>query len=201
MISIYNIKPKFQQLLRPVLERFHAAGITANGITWMAIVLSVVSGTVFYFYPIRAFYWIYPIVLFVRMALNALDGMMARTYNQQSVLGEVLNEMGDVLADIFLFLPLIMLPNVHPLSVVGFVILGVVNEMAGVLGKAIRGVRRYEGPMGKSDRAFLIGGSLLVLFFYPPFAEYFNYVVWLASLLLVVSTAVRLKKVIHDISI
>ena len=47
-----------------------------------------------------------PIGLLIRMALNALDGMMARTYNMQSKLGEVLNEIGDVISDLFIFIPL-----------------------------------------------------------------------------------------------
>lgn len=196
MISIYNIKPKFQQLLKPVLERFHAAGITANAITWMAIVLSVVSGVLFYLFPIEVFYWIYPIVLFVRMALNALDGMMARTFNQQSKIGEVLNEIGDVLADVCLFLPLVVLPEIHPMAIVLFVVLGVVNEFAGILGKALGGDRRYEGPMGKSDRAFVVGASLLILFFYPPAALWLTYVFLGATALLILSTFVRLKKML-----
>ncbi|MEO6453063.1 MAG: CDP-alcohol phosphatidyltransferase family protein [Ginsengibacter sp.] len=41
------------------------------------------------------------------MALNALDGMMARIYNQQTKKGEVLNELGDVISDLFIFFPLL----------------------------------------------------------------------------------------------
>ncbi|MFY7990940.1 MAG: CDP-alcohol phosphatidyltransferase family protein [Fluviicola sp.] len=196
MISIYNIKPKFQQLLRPVLERLHRWGVTANAITVWALILSSVCGTVFYFYPISAFYWIYPIVLFVRMALNALDGMMARTYNQQSKIGEVLNEIGDVLADVCLFLPLVVLPGIHPMAIVLFVVLGVINEFAGILGKALGGDRRYEGPMGKSDRAFVVGASLLILLFYPLAAAWLTYVFLGATALLILSTFVRLKKML-----
>lgn len=44
-----------------------------------------------------------PIGLLIRMALNALDGMMARTYNQTSKKGELLNEIGDVVSDVFVF--------------------------------------------------------------------------------------------------
>lgn len=51
-----------------------------------------------------------PIVLFVRMALNALDGMMARECNQQTRLGAILNETGDVISDIALYLPFLFLP-------------------------------------------------------------------------------------------
>ena len=41
MISMYEIKPKFQQLLRPFLDVLYKKGITANQLTLMAIILSV----------------------------------------------------------------------------------------------------------------------------------------------------------------
>ena len=46
-----------------------------------------------------------PPVLFVRMALNAIDGMLAREFAQKSALGAVLNELGDVVSDTALYLP------------------------------------------------------------------------------------------------
>ncbi len=39
-----------------------------------------------------------PVTLFVRMALNAIDGMMAREHGQASAAGAVLNELSDVVA-------------------------------------------------------------------------------------------------------
>ena len=53
-----------------------------------------------------------PLVLFLRMALNAIDGMMAREFGQKSRLGAVLNELGDVLSDACLYLPFALLAPV-----------------------------------------------------------------------------------------
>lgn len=194
MISIYNIKPKFQQLLRPVLVKLHALGVTANGLTWSAIILSFAIGGLFYWKPSGFMLIVLPVVLLLRMALNALDGMMARQYNMQSKKGELLNELGDILADIALFLPLILLPGLHPMVLFAFIILGVVNEFTGVLAKAINGKRRYDGPMGKSDRALLVGITLLILYFVPTANSALNYIFGAGSLLLIISTAVRIKK-------
>ena len=97
------------------------------------------------------------------MALNALDGMLAKEYQQQSRAGAMLNEMGDVVADAALYLPLGLLVGVSGVMVTLFVIVGIFAEMAGVLGAAIGGTRRYDGPMGKSDRAFLFGCIALLL--------------------------------------
>ncbi|MEO8376864.1 MAG: CDP-alcohol phosphatidyltransferase family protein, partial [Candidatus Sumerlaeota bacterium] len=43
------------------------------------------------------------------------------------------------------------------------VILAVISEMAGVVSVQIGGTRRYDGPMGKSDRAFVFGLLALLL--------------------------------------
>ena len=47
------------------------------------------------------------------MALNALDGMLAREFNQKSRLGAVLNELGDVVSDTALYLPIALVPGVN----------------------------------------------------------------------------------------
>ena len=193
MISVYNIKPKFQQLLKPVLEKLYKAGITANQITIAAIVFSMALGIGFWFHPYGKMFLIIPAGLFFRMALNALDGMMARNYNMQSKIGEVLNEFGDVVSDLFIYLPLIKLSGVEWQVVVGFAVLAVLNEFAGVLAKIVGGERRYDGPMGKSDRAFLVGLICLIYYFYPPINLYISYVFAIAILLLFISTFSRLK--------
>jgi len=46
-----------------------------------------------------------PPVLLLRMALNALDGMLARRTGSESLLGKWLNELGDVISDAALYLP------------------------------------------------------------------------------------------------
>ena len=41
MISIYKIKPKFQQLLMPLLKLLRGWGISPNAITILSIILSL----------------------------------------------------------------------------------------------------------------------------------------------------------------
>ena len=40
-----------------------------------------------------------PVVLVLRMALNAIDGMLAREHGMRTRLGALLNELGDVISD------------------------------------------------------------------------------------------------------
>ena len=158
MISVYKLKPKFQQLLKPILAFFYKRNVTANQITIASIVLSLLIGLLFWSADYCSWFFLaLPIGLLIRMALNALDGMMARTYNQTSKKGELLNEIGDVVSDVFVFFPLIkFLPESLYLIII-FIILSIINEMAGLMGKVVGTARRYDGPMGKSDRALLVG--------------------------------------------
>ncbi|WP_275099380.1 CDP-alcohol phosphatidyltransferase family protein [Sedimenticola hydrogenitrophicus] len=170
MPSIYDLKPAFQGLLRPLCARLAAGGITPNQITLAALLLSLANGTALALYATEA--WpllLLPAVLLVRMALNALDGMLAREHGMQSRLGAVLNELGDVLADAALYLPLALVPGVPATLVVLLVFLAILTEFAGIQAIQIGAERRYDGPFGKSDRALLFGaiGLLLGLGFSP----------------------------------
>ena len=164
MPTIYDLKPKFQNLLRPICVALAKAGITANQVTIYAAVLSALGGLAILLYPTAR--WpllVLPVVLFIRMALNAIDGMLAREHNMKSSLGAILNELGDVLADAALYLPLAVVPGVPGALVVTLVVIAIVTEMAGVVAIQIGATRRYDGPFGKSDRAFLFGLLALLL--------------------------------------
>ena len=199
MISMYKIKPKFQQLLRPLLDWLYKRGVTANQLTVAAIVLSLGLGVSLWFADDwRLGYLIVPIGLLLRMALNSLDGMMARIHNMQSKLGEVLNEIGDVVSDMFIYIPLVAIPKVSPELVCLFVGFSIINEFSGIFGKVLGKQRMYDGPMGKSDRAFVIGLGCLIYYFNPFSSIIINYALAVCCLLMVVSSFIRLKKALKD---
>jgi CDP-diacylglycerol--glycerol-3-phosphate 3-phosphatidyltransferase len=158
MLSIYQLKPRFQNLLRPVVQRLYRHGVTANQVTLAAAVVSVLLGILLTARIEQS--WLFalvPLWMLLRMALNAVDGMLAREFGQQSQLGAYLNELCDLIADSALYLPFALLPGVSPLAVVMLVLLALISEYAGVLGPMVGASRRYDGPMGKSDRAFCFG--------------------------------------------
>ena len=164
MASIYALKPAFQGLLRPLTNALAGAGVTANTVTVAAAVLSLVVGTALAVSPgSPGVLLLLPAALFARMALNAIDGMLAREHGQKSKLGALLNEIGDVVSDAALYLPLALVPGFDPRLAVGIVVLAGLSEMTGVLGPTIGASRRYDGPMGKSDRAFVFGLLALLL--------------------------------------
>ena len=159
MISIYQLKPKFQALLRPIARKCADSGITANAVTLSAMIISLLLGAVLALHgeENRKLFLLLPLWMFLRMAFNAIDGMLAREFGQKSALGAYLNELSDVFSDAALYLPFVAIAPFGWGSIGTVVFLSAVSEMAGALGPMIGAERRYDGPMGKSDRAFVFG--------------------------------------------
>lgn len=163
MPTVYDLKPGFQGLLRPLVARLAAAGITANQVTIATGLASIMLGS--YLALAHRGWILLPIFLFARMALNAMDGMLAREHGQKSRLGAILNELTDVISDAALTLPFATLPGWNPLAVAGAIFFAALTEMAGMAGLMIGRTRRYDGPFGKSDRALVLAilGAWLAL--------------------------------------
>ncbi|MFZ3119997.1 MAG: CDP-alcohol phosphatidyltransferase family protein [Variovorax sp.] len=157
-MTIYELKPRFQALLRPLVVRLHAAGVTANQVTLAACVISVALGLWLFFAAPRAgLFALIPLWMALRMAFNAIDGMLAREHGQQSALGAFLNELTDVLSDAALYLPFALVEPFSPFWVGTVIVLAGLSEFTGALGPTVGASRRYDGPLGKSDRAFVFG--------------------------------------------
>src|SRR5207253_7948227 len=81
MASIYDLKPRFQALLRPLTRRLAAIGVTANQVTVAAALLSLAAGTMIALWHEED--WpllLLPGVLLIRMSLNSIEGMLAREH-------------------------------------------------------------------------------------------------------------------------
>ena len=199
MISIYKLKPKFQKLLQPLLLLFKRIGVSPNHITVFTIFFSLLIGYILFLGIYNSFWFIVVALgLLIRMMLNALDGMMANQFNLQSKLGEILNEIGDVISDIAIYFPFLYFEAIKSEYVILFIFLSIINEFCGVLAKLISGSRRYDGPMGKSDRAFLVGIICIVLFFTDSILIYLNYVFIIAIFLILISSYFRITKALKN---
>jgi CDP-diacylglycerol--glycerol-3-phosphate 3-phosphatidyltransferase len=85
MISVYKLKPKFQDLIRPLAVKLNKWGITPNTITVLAVVLSAFIGYSLYRQAdYRMALLMVPFLYLLRMVLNALDGIIAKEFNKQS---------------------------------------------------------------------------------------------------------------------
>ncbi|MEM7049711.1 MAG: CDP-alcohol phosphatidyltransferase family protein [Acidobacteriota bacterium] len=166
MASVYDLKPAFQRLLRPLVRGLARLGVSPNQITVGALLLSLLWGIAITLRPTsKGLLLALPALLLLRMALNAADGMLAREHDLRSPLGALLNELGDVLSDSTLYLPLALVPGFEPRLAVLTALAAAITEVAGLAALAVGAERRYDGPMGKSDRALVFGlvGLLLGL--------------------------------------
>lgn len=193
-MSIYELKPKFQNLLHPLVKLLYSAGVTANQVTLAACVLSILLGALLIkFGDVFTLFFLLPIWMFLRMALNAIDGMLAREFNQKTPLGGYLNEATDVISDAALYIPFAF---VAPFGwgVISLVIfLAFMSEFLGVLGQVHGSGRRYDGPMGKSDRAFVFGliGTIYAVFGQLP--SWFSWTLYAVAFLLVLTCINRVR--------
>ncbi|OQS32860.1 CDP-alcohol phosphatidyltransferase family protein [Chromobacterium haemolyticum] len=198
MPSIYQLKSRFQDLLRPLLRGLVSLGVTANHVTLGAMLASIAYGGWLACRPDQALPWrLLPVFLFLRMALNAIDGMLAREHGQKSRLGGILNEVGDVVSDAALYLPFAFL-LAEPAWVVLAVTLALLTEFVGVLGPSLGASRRYDGPMGKSDRAFVYGAYALLLGLWPQAAAWGAWVFGLSAALMALTCVNRARAILKE---
>ena len=176
-------------------------GITANMVTIFAAVFSVLYGFILFIsLSSHAIAWLVflPIVLFIRMALNAIDGMLAREHNQQSMLGAYLNEICDLIADAAMIAPFALLAPFSPFWIVIILLLSWLTEFIGMMGVAVGASRRYDGPIGKSDRAFLFGALGLAAWAYDGLSPALFWLQPLLALALVITCTKRLRGALQE---
>jgi CDP-diacylglycerol---glycerol-3-phosphate 3-phosphatidyltransferase len=160
MISIYALKPKFQKQLQPIASGFIRIGVSANTTTICTALACIAYGALLASYQSSKMWLALPVVFFLRMVLNALDGMIAIQTNQQSRLGAVLNELGDAASDFALYAPLLFVRDLLPAAAL-MIFISALTEVAGLSAALVGQPRNFAGPMGKSDRA--LGCSLIAL--------------------------------------
>ena len=156
-MSLYSIKPWFVRRLRRVEDAFVARRVSPDALTVAAVAVSFATG-----FAIAAggllglpLLWLaVPPLVLVRLALNALDGSVARRTRRARPFGVALNEIGDRVGD------------AATIGATGFVVSPALASSAvassflasitAVLAFALTGSRDSGGPVGKADRAALL---------------------------------------------
>ncbi len=162
-MTIYDLKPKFQDLLRPFVVFLAAMGVTPNQVTILTCALSVFLGGLVYHLGEPVWFLLFPVFFFIRMALNAIDGMLAKEHKMQSKLGAILNESTDVLSDGVLYYSFGTLPFFNAPLLHFIILLSALSEVVGLAALLNGKARSYAGPSGKSDRAFIFGLMALMV--------------------------------------
>lgn len=199
-MSIYTLKTRFQAFLRPLVRRLYGLGVTANQVTVFACLVSVALGALLVGAP-RKWFALVPVWMFVRMGLNAVDGMLAREFGQKSALGAYLNELTDVVSDAALYLPFAFVVPFTWWSVSAVIFAAALSEMTGVVAVMAGAARRYDGPMGKSDRAFVFSLLALWVALRPPLPRWAEGILWGIAALTVITIVNRIRGGLRESSV
>ena len=161
--GLYSVKPWFVSRLRRAEDVLVARRVRPDALTYAAIVAStgaagvIVAGALLEA-PVL---WILVAPLgLTRLALNALDGSIARRTERTSDFGGALNEVCDRVSDIALIAA--TLAVAPPELVLAAAILTLLVSVAGMSGVSASGTRSYAGPMGKADRLAVISLAGLI---------------------------------------
>ncbi|MBN1912613.1 MAG: CDP-alcohol phosphatidyltransferase family protein [Pirellulales bacterium] len=174
--------------------------MTANQATAFGIVFVLLTSASFYVgLSVEGWRWLLlltPVFLVFRMAMNALDGMLAREYNTGTVAGELFNEGLDVIGDTVCYSSLFFVPGGPNLTLTLLLLLAWMAEFFGVLGKGLPGgVRRHETFLGgKPDRAVWMSVLAVLLFIRPAFLEYVPYYLLVMSFFVFMTSVLRIRK-------
>jgi CDP-diacylglycerol---glycerol-3-phosphate 3-phosphatidyltransferase len=198
-MTVYALKSRFQDLLRPLVAPLPRIGVTANQVTVAAALASIVVGAVTAWQAdSRTVFLLIPVWLLARMALNAIDGMLAREFHQTSVLGGYLNELGDVVSDMALYAPFALVAPFGALGIGTVIVLSIMTEFAGALGQSVGASRRYDGPMGKSDRAVVFGALGLWIGLSAPMPSWLGWAAPILAVLLLLTVINRVRAGIRE---
>ena len=160
--GLYSVKPWFVRELRVIEDWMVARRVSPDMLTWAAVVTSVLAGAALAAGGLAhepRWWLLVPPLAVVRLALNALDGSIARRAGSSSPAGGILNELGDRAADAAMIVPAGVV--VRPSLALGALAVTYLTSITGILGIAIDGSRLNGGPMGKADRVAVVALAAL----------------------------------------
>ena len=156
-MGLYSIKPWFVRRLRGVEHALVARRVSPDALTATAVVVSIAAGGAIAaggLLDLPLLWLAVPPLVLVRLALNALDGSVARRTGRARSFGAALNEIGDRMSDAAVIGAAGFVAK--PALAAGAVSTSFLASLTGVLALALTGRRDSGGPAGKADRAALI---------------------------------------------
>lgn len=162
MSGLYSIKPWFVRSLSGIEDRLVSHRVPADALSYAAVAVSALAGgCILAGHLVHPWFWLLSAPLcVVRLALNALDGSVARRSGTARPFGKVLNELSDRVSDVLLLAPLVVFLPPH--VVLAAVVTVSLVSLCGSLGEVVGSERLTEGPMGKADRCAVLSVAGIV---------------------------------------
>ncbi len=143
-------------------------GISPDAISYLSIVAAALAAFCF----LRAgehpeLLLFAPLICYLRLWLNMLDGMIALAANKASPRGEILNDLPDRISDILIFSGLALSGYVRAEFAWLGAIFAVLTAYVGLMGQAVAGKREFGGIMSKPWRMVVLHIGAWIAYLYP----------------------------------
>jgi CDP-diacylglycerol--glycerol-3-phosphate 3-phosphatidyltransferase len=161
--GLYGLKPRFVRRLRGVEDRLVGRRVSADALTASAVIVSAGAGLAMALgavLHVPSLWLAVPPLILSRLAMNALDGSVARRTGTARPFGAALNEVGDRISDAFVIGGTAF--AVGPALAMGAVAASFLASLTGLLGLDLAGHREAGGPMGKADRMAIMAAAAAV---------------------------------------
>ena len=152
-----------------------ARNVHPDVISLTSIVASALAAACFYLaWRSPVLLIIAPLLCYVRLWLNMLDGMVALASGKASPRGEILNDLPDRISDVLIFAGVAHSGFCHPLLGYWAAIFALLTAYVGTLGQAVAGRREFGGMMSKPLRMVMLHagawGTFLLIALQQPIA-------------------------------
>jgi archaetidylinositol phosphate synthase len=166
-IDMYLLKFPYRRILQPLAGKL--GWLHPDIVSYLAVIVAAATAWCFYDSANHPFLLIVAIILiFLRMTLNTLDGIMAIRRGNLSLKGEIVNALPDRYSDIVMVAGIALSPLCRDwLGIVAISTMFLVSY-TGMLGKALTVSWQHHGPMGKVERMVLVMIFALIQFIVLP---------------------------------
>ena len=172
-------------------------------ISYLSIVAAAAAAICFYFSAhYRPLLLIAPLLCFLRLWCNMLDGMVALASGKASPRGEIVNELPDRISDLLIFIGIAHSHLANPFLAYWAAILALMTAYIGTLGQAVTGHRRFEGLMSKQHRMLVLALGAWTAFFLKSTPLGFSILEWTLFLIIagcIQTIFVRLRKMLSEL--
>jgi CDP-diacylglycerol--glycerol-3-phosphate 3-phosphatidyltransferase len=167
-MGLYAVKPRFRASLRRPERLLIARGVSADDLTVAGLGCALGAAAVVTASGVSPLWLlaVTPLVI-LRLACNALDGMVATTTGAARPLGQIFNEFSDRVADAAVLLAITVRTGSTLLGALTLTTV-LLSSYLGTAAAAAGGTRQYVGVMGKADRMVLLAVVVPLAVFVGP---------------------------------